>query len=611
MTDFPSRLIAAEDKAAAQIEADFLKSIRITVSETDWSKLERDFAAYQHGDAIIDGIAWEDFDPAERLKDLFSVSLAINGANIGKLTGGAKFDFVDPRALTWIDNHCADLIVQIDNKTKDAIKQIVKNGYANGVTPKNQARAIREMIGLDPQRAATLEKYTDNLFSKGKSEAEVWRLTEKKGRALLNARANLIAINETSEASANATYWSTKSAVERGVLSKDEWEEYRIVAADERLCSRCAPIAGEGRELPDGMYPSTGSITAKVHVKCRCCGGLRMIGTKKKKEMKESGRTQTDVVFEAKALKRKDGIIYCPTVPLVEGVFSGLGIPVLRLYEEFSKDAKWLQGLTVLTNHEDLSPSSRRIGQLVEPKPRPDTKDIAAITQFYEIDLTQREIENITSQKPIHGSLALSYNLESVSGDYNGVHYEAIERGPYVFYEYSMVREGIVTPEQGAGFNMECKGCKNPSHNHNHQPQSSAPGGADMEIEEIQSMIDESTKPLKEQIATLEAEKEVLKGEQTKIKDQAVADKNARVFESFQGKLKAGHLAEAQKHFEAYQADPAAWVLENADKFIQPAQEKKLQGSAMAGEGGGQPVTLEEANKAHQEKMTKLNQEMI
>jgi hypothetical protein len=45
-------------------------------------------------------------------------------------------------------------------------------------------------------------------------------------------------------------------------------------------------------------------------------------------------------------------------------------------------------------------------------------------------------------------------------GEYKGVHYEAIERGPYVFYEYSLVSSGVVSPEDGAGFNVECDGCR-------------------------------------------------------------------------------------------------------------------------------------------------------
>lgn len=575
--EFVDDLLSAQADAAKDIEKSFLQSVKVTVQETDWDQLERDLAAHANGDAVVGGVKWEDFDPKERLKDLFSACLDVDGENIGKVTGGAKFDYVDPRALEWIEKYGADDVANIDTSTKQAIRNIVRDGYETGITPRNQAKQIREIVGLDERRAETLKKYSENLFAKGLEDARVWELMEKKGRALLNARAMTIAVNETSEASAQAGYWSTKSACQRGVLDPNEYEGYRIITPDEHLCTRCSGIAGEARQIPDGTYESTGSNTAKVHTCCRCCEGLRAM---KKKEMKESGRVTTDIIFEAKALKRKDGIIYCPTVPLVEGVFDGLGFPVLRLYEEFSKDAKWLNGLTVLTNHEDLNPNARRIGQLSDSQARPEKKDVAATTQFFEIDLTQREIEAITGRQPIHGSLSLSYNLEETSGTWNGKQYVAIERGPYVFYEYSMVKQGVVTPADGAGFNMECKGCKN----HNH----SAPGGADMEVNDVQEMIDESMKPLKAQIATLEQENTNLKGELKTIKDQAEADRSARVFEAFQSKLKPGHQEKAKEHFEAYQKDPAAWTLENADKFIQAGRERRLSGRANT-EGGDVP----------------------
>ena len=320
-----------------------------------------------------------------------------------------------------------------------------------------------------------------------------------------------------------------------------------------------------------------------------------------KRKRKESGKTSTEIVFEAKALKRKDGIIYCPTIPLTEGVFDGLGFPVLRLYEEFSKDAHWLNGLTVLTNHEDLNPNARRIGQLSDSQARPEKKDVAAITQFYEIDLTQREIEAITSRQPIHGSLALSYNLEEASGTWNGKPYVAIERGPYVFYEYSMVRQGVVTPDDGAGFNLECKACASRKNSHS---QSLAPGGADMEEARVQEMIEEAVKPLKEQNAVLEQKNIALESEIKLLKEGIITDKNARVFEAFQAKLKPGHQEKAKEHFEASQKDPL-WITENADKFIQPRQERKLGGNPL-GEGGDvpgvtRPFTTEEMNAKQSE----------
>ena len=494
-----------------------------------------------------------------------------------------SFELTDPNALKWLQQYGADEIKYISDSQCTAIKNIITQGYQNGTTYQQQAREIRECIGLDPRRAETLRKYSDNLFSKGKTEEEVWRLMEKKGMALLNQRAKVIAIQEATVAGARGYYETTADAVRRGILDPYQYEGYRIVTGDERLCAVCGGLAGEARRLPDGTYNSSGSNTPKLHTICRCVEGIREIQMKKR-EMKESGKVATEVTFEAKSLKRKDGVIYCPTVPLVEGVFSGLGIPVLRLYEEFSKDAKWLQGLTVLTNHEDLSPSSRRIGQLSDPQPRPGTKDVAATTQFYEMDLTQREIEKITSKEPLHGSLSLSYNLEDKSGDWNGKHYEAIERGPYVFYEYSLVRQGIVTPEDGAGFNMECKGCKDHNHQNSHS-RSSAPGGADMEIEQVKEMINEAVAPLKEQLATLEAEKESLKGELKTYKEAEAKKQEAADKALFLSKLKPGFLEAADGLWKQNkEVGFLAFEAMHPEMIIKPVQERKLKGAAIVGE---------------------------
>lgn len=579
--DFPKELNAAEDKTIGQLETDYLKSVRATVRATDWEKLDQDLAAYRNGDEIVDGIPWEDYDPKERFSKLFNVCLSAHGAYLGEITGGAGFDLVDPNALKWIDDYAAQEVKYISDGSKDAIRQIIRNGYENGTTAQQQARQIREHIGLDPNRSKTLEKYADNLFSKGLDESEVWRLVEKKGKSLLLQRATTIAVNEASEAGGRATYASTKNAVERGVLDQYLYEAFRIITADERTCPVCNAQAGEARKLPDGTYPSSGSTIAKLHTKCRCVEGLREISMKKK-EMKESGRTKTDVIFEAKSLKREDGVIYCPTVPLVEGVFEGLGFPVLRLYEEFSKDAHWLDGLTVLTNHEDLNPNARRIGKLSDTQSRPEKKDVSATTKFFESDLTPKEVEAITSKEPLHGSLSLSYNLEQASGDWNGKRYEAIERGPYCFYEYSLVRQGIVTPEDGGGFNIECKGCKN---HHNSHLRSSAPGGADMEIDEVKEMIQEAITPLSGQIATLEAEKEALKGELKTFKDSEVMKQEANEKALFIGKLKPGFLEAADGLWkQSKEVGFLAFEAMHPEMIIKPVQERKLRGSAIVGE---------------------------
>lgn len=585
---YPNDILSAEDKAAADLEKEFLRSVKATVKEIDWDKLEQDLAAHQAGEDIVDGLPWEEYDPKEALKKLFEVTLEAHGEYIGSVTGGAIFDYVDPNALKWIEEYGAKDVKYISDASKEAIRSIIRNGYENGVTVRNQAKQIREHIGLDPQRSETLQKYAENLFARGKSEAEVWRLVEKRGKALLMSRANTIAVNEASEAAGRATYQSTKSAVERGVIDANLYEGFRIVTADERTCEICNAVAGESRKLADGVYPSSGSQIAKKHTRCRCVEGLREISMKKQSVKKASGRGQMKVVFDCQALKRKDGVLYVPTVPMIEGVYEQWGFRVLRSYAEFSQSSHWLHGVPIVVNHEEVNPDARRIGQLFDVQNKPEGLKTSAISRFYEIDCTQRELEALLSGEPHDGSLSWSCFLEEAKGEWTNPatgerkQYDYKEVGPYVFYEYSFVKQGVIGTNDGAGFNMQ-------SCNHNH----SAPGGADMEIEEMKQAIEEAQKPLMDRIAALEQSKTELQGKLDSMVQQAEADRQAATLEKFTSKLKPGHQEKAAELFAAYQNDPAAWTLENSDKFIQAGRERQLSGRAIT-EGGAGGFNLEQ-----------------
>jgi hypothetical protein len=311
---------------------------------------------------------------------------------------------------------------------------------------------------------------------------------------------------------------------------------------------------------------------------------------KKKQTVKRaSDQGRMDIVFDCQALKRKDGVLYVPTVPMVEGVYEQWGLRVLRSYAEFSQYTHWLYGIPVVVNHEEVTPEARRIGQLFDVQNKPDGLKVTAISRFYEIDCTQRELEALLSGQPHDGSLRWSCFLEESPGEWidpatgERKQYEYKEVGPYTFVEYSFVKRGVVGTNDGAGFNMQCKSC-----NHNY----SAPGGADMEIEEMKQAIDEAVKPLTEKLAALEQKITGIEGEQTKQRESMDADRTARVLESFSSKLKPGHQEKAKELFEAYQTDPARWVLENADKFVQTKETRGLQGRAIT-EGGAGGFDLE------------------
>ena len=585
----------AENKAIEELNDRYKASVRQTVAETDWSEIERRLQMQHSADEVGGAMRWQDFLPMAVLEPLFNSASEIQAEYISGMVG-TSFKLTDPNALKWLDKYAADEIKYISDSQRDAIKKIVTDGYRDGITYQQQAREIRNSIGLDPRRVATLQKYSDNLFAEGKSEAEVWRLMEKKGFALLNQRARNIAVQEATTAGARGFYETTLDACNRGILDPNIYEAYRIVTGDERLCPKCSGLAGEMRQLPDQAYQSSGDVTPKLHHLCRCVEGIRSINMKKQAVKKRaSGEGRANIVFDCQALKRKDGILYIPTVPLVEGVYDQWGLRVLRSYAEFSQSSHWLHDIPIVVNHEEVTPEARRIGQLFDIQNKPDALKATAISRFYEIDCTQRELETLLSGQPHDGSLRWSCFLEDSPGEWTdpatGEHkpYDYKEVGPYAFIEYSFVKQGVIGTNDGAGFNMQCDGCKNPNHHHS---QSSAPGGADMEIEEMKQAIDEAITPLKGQIASLEQTNIKLQEELTSIKEQAEADKKAQVFESFQTKLKPGHQEKAKELFAAYQADPARWAMENSDKFVQTREARGLQGRAIT-EGGQGGFNLE------------------
>jgi hypothetical protein len=207
-------------------------------------------------------------------------------------TLGATMDFrmVSPEAVEWAKKYAADEIKYITESQREAVRQIVVLGHTfvsetvsesgeiirrQGITPKNQAKLIKDVVGLDPRRAQAVVNYRDGLIEQGMTYEEASSLAEKYAEKLLKQRAETIAVNEATTTSARGFHASTNDAVKRGILDPAKYVEYRIVTPDERLCPICAELEGEERELLDGVYPSSGSPIPKLHNLCRCVAGLK------------------------------------------------------------------------------------------------------------------------------------------------------------------------------------------------------------------------------------------------------------------------------------------------------------------------------------------------
>ena len=161
----------------------------------------------------------------------------------------------------------------------------------------------------------------------------------------------------------------------------------------------------------------------------------------------------------SKVIYEDDNVIDVPVVPMREGVFTGSdGVPTLKKFEYFSKDAHWLEGQPILKGHtaptELVTYKHDRIGKLINVMTRPDKKDVVAVARYYKNKLSPDDLAKIKSGIPYDGSIAYTTHTTFEDGEYNGKRYGAIEDGGYHFYHFADLgsERGACSHEEGCGF---------------------------------------------------------------------------------------------------------------------------------------------------------------
>ena len=161
----------------------------------------------------------------------------------------------------------------------------------------------------------------------------------------------------------------------------------------------------------------------------------------------------------SKVIYEDDNVIDVPVVPMREGVFTGSdGVPTLKKFEYFGKDAHWLEGQPILKGHtaptELVTYKHDRIGKLTNVMTRPDKKDVVAVARYYKNKLSPDDLAKIKSGIPYDGSIAYTTHTTFEDGEYDGKRYGAIEDGGYHFYHFADLgsERGACSHEEGCGF---------------------------------------------------------------------------------------------------------------------------------------------------------------
>lgn len=179
------------------------------------------------------------------------------------------FDVINPEAVEWLRTEAAALIKNFGTSSMAAIRKLIDDSFAAGLTPRDLARMIYESgIGLDDRRLNALERFRQALAKDPNvSAAKVEKLTKEYGERLARERARIIAGHETRTAkgAGNRELW--RQAKERGLLD-DRAEERWDTTGQENVCPECDDLDGE--TIPVGGTFSNGSVGTPAHVACQC-----------------------------------------------------------------------------------------------------------------------------------------------------------------------------------------------------------------------------------------------------------------------------------------------------------------------------------------------------
>lgn len=213
-----------------------------------------------------------------------------------------RFDITNPNVVRFIRQYDLNLIQQISDDSREAVRNVIANALEFGGHPREQARMIRESIGLTQNQVAAVDNFQRMLESGDRnaltrelrdhrfdatldrtlgddateelSADQIDTMVTRYRERMLNARAYNIARTETIRAAESGKQLAWRQATDEGLLSRTTLRQGWLVTPDDRLCVICAAIPlmnPDGVPLGGSFATLEGPIAAPpAHPQCRC-----------------------------------------------------------------------------------------------------------------------------------------------------------------------------------------------------------------------------------------------------------------------------------------------------------------------------------------------------
>lgn len=268
-------------------------------------------------EGIVNGVgqATESRTFADDLRAVFEAGVEVGIRRLERVSvpkssvaAAMSFTLLNPSAVSFLQGYTFNLITALTQQSRETIQEIITAGYRDGVTPQQQARQIRQFIGLTAAQYRAVQRYRAMLESGDPGDlrdtltrtlrdarydasvqraaaqnarltrAQIERLVQRYTERSLKYRAEMIARTETIRAANAGQIEAWRQAQQQGLLSSTVRMRW-IYTKDERTCDVC-PKIGEmnpGGVPIGGVFQSPAGLVRQPpdpHPMCRCSLGL-------------------------------------------------------------------------------------------------------------------------------------------------------------------------------------------------------------------------------------------------------------------------------------------------------------------------------------------------
>lgn len=240
--------------------------------------------------AALDSVPWEDFPEAikglekvtlEGVADSAEASKHLFRNAIDKVVGvkpDITFDANNPGVRAWVQGHLGELIQNIRTGTQRSIQNVMMDAMNRGLPPRESAKLISQMVGLNDRQAKAVMNRRMALKKKGISGPKLDQLLEDYTQKQLKYRGELIARTEAMTANNRGMLEVMEQNANKGLFDRSKAKKKWIVTPYDRLCPVCRPMKNKMVGMDENFRLRNGKSIPHppAHPNCNCSWSIEL-----------------------------------------------------------------------------------------------------------------------------------------------------------------------------------------------------------------------------------------------------------------------------------------------------------------------------------------------